>query len=91
MSNNGKRYSPEFKEQMFKLHQAGTSVYKLSSEYGIPTGTLYKWIKELKPVSIEDNQEISLKEYQAMQKRIRELEVENDILKKATAIFAKKQ
>jgi transposase len=32
-----------------------------------------------------------MKEYKALQKRMRELEIENEILKKATAIFAKRQ
>lgn len=29
-----------------------------------------------------------MKEYKALQKRMKELEIENEILKKATAIFA---
>jgi transposase len=32
-----------------------------------------------------------MKEYKALQKKIKELEIENEILKKATAIFAKNQ
>ena len=34
---------------------------------------------------------VSLKEFKALQKRMKELEIENEILKKATAIFAKNQ
>ena len=40
---------------------------------------------------MSDNKEITAKDYQVMQKRIAELEMENDILKKATAIFARKR
>jgi transposase len=32
-----------------------------------------------------------MKEYKALQKKMKELEIENEILKKATAIFAKNQ
>ena len=32
-----------------------------------------------------------MKEYKALQKKMKELEIEKEILKKATAIFAKKQ
>jgi transposase len=32
-----------------------------------------------------------MKEYRALQKKMKELEIENEILKKATAIFAKNQ
>lgn len=49
-SNKGKRYSEEFKQQMYELNQNGSPVYKLSTEYGIPTGAIYKWFSELKPI-----------------------------------------
>ena len=63
----------------------------MSSEYGIYDGTIYKWIKELKPTDhIDSDTPLNQKDIQAMQKRIRELEMENEILKKATAIFARK-
>jgi transposase len=32
-----------------------------------------------------------MKEYRALQKKMKELEIENEILKKATTIFAKNQ
>ena len=87
----GYRYPQEFKEQIYELYKAGQSVPKLSSEYGIPTGTIYKWISELKPFTTkEDGAKMNHQELQAMKKRIKELELENEILKKATAIFAKK-
>ena len=34
---------------------------------------------------------VTLKEYKALQKEIQRLKIENEILKKATAIFAKEQ
>ena len=43
------------------------------------------------PVINTGEETISLKEYKALQKKIKELEIENEILKKATAIFAKNQ
>ena len=88
MSKNGKRYSAEFKEQIVKLHEMGKKVYDLSHEYGISTVTIYKWIKESKPV-VEGG--ISKKEYEKMQKELQQLRMENEILKKATAIFARKE
>ena len=66
----------------------GKKVYELSSEYGISTVTIYKWIKEMRPVA---EGEISKKEYKKMQKELQQLRMENEILKKATAIFARKQ
>lgn len=89
--SKGYRYPQEFKEQIYELYKAGESVPKLSSEYGIPTGTIYKRISDLKPfTTTEEGAKINKKELVEMKKRIKELELENEILKKATAIFAKK-
>lgn len=49
---------------------------------GIPTGTIFKWIKELTPVVTEDGKTVTSKEVKALEKRIRELETENEIQKK---------
>ena len=87
MSSTGNRYSNEFKQQLVELFQSGQSVTKLSREYGIPTGTIYKWVKELTPVITEDGKSVTPKEVKVLEKRIKELEMENEILKKATAIF----
>jgi len=91
MSKNGIRYTDDFKQQIVDLYNSGQSVSKLSREYGVSTVTIYKWIKQHSPIKVADNKEITAKEYKAMQKRIAELEIENEILKKATAIFARKR
>ncbi len=91
MSRNGVRYSDEFKKQIVDLYNSGQSALELSREYGVTTATIYYWLKQHSPVKVTDDKEITAKEYQAMQKRIAELEMENEILKKATAIFARKR
>ena len=91
MSKNGIRYSEEFKQQIVDLYQAGSSVSYLNREYGVANVTIYKWIKELSKVPVSDTEAMSVKEYEKMKKRIAELEMENEILKKATAIFARKR
>ena len=91
MSKNGIRYSEEFKQQIVDLYRSGSSVTYLSREYGVANVTIYKWIKELSPVKVSEKEEITSKEYEKMKKRIAELEMENEILKKATAIFARKR
>ena len=85
-------YSQEFKQQIVDLHnQASKGISELSCEYGIPKSTISTWIKNLSPVQVSETENISIKEYKALQKKMKELEIENEILKKATAIFAKKQ
>lgn len=89
MSKNGTRYSEEFKQQIIELHKSGSSVSYLSREYGVTNVTIYKWLKEATPVKVSDEEAITSKEYEKMKKRIAQLEMENEILKKATAIFAR--
>lgn len=91
MSKNGIRYSEEFKQQIVDLYQAGSSVSYLSCEYGVANVTIYKWIKELSKVPVSNTEAMYIKGYEKMKKRIAELEIENEILKKATAIFARKR
>lgn len=90
MSKNSTRYTEEFKQQIIDLHRSGITVRSLSREYGVSTVTIYKWLKDLSPVEISSEESLTAKEFQAMKKRISQLEMENEILKKATAIFAKK-
>lgn len=88
---NSKRYPEEFKKQIVDLYNAGTPVAKLASEYGLIDQTIYKWIKLYSPITKTDEGEtISMKEYKELQKKMAQLEMENEILKKATAIFARK-
>ncbi len=91
MSKNGIRYTDEFKKQLVDLYQASSSASYLSREYGVSNVTIYKWIKELSPIKVSEEEEVTSKEYEKMKKRIAELEMENEILKKATAIFASKR
>lgn len=91
MSKNGTRYSEEFKQQIVDLYTSGSSVSYLSSEYGVSNVTIYSWIKQLSPIKLSEKEEINSKDYEKMKKRIAELEMENEILKKATAIFARKR
>jgi transposase len=74
------------------LYLSGKSVSELAEEYGLVEQTIYKWKKLYAPsIEVDENQTISMKEYKDLQKKMRELEMENEILKKATAIFARKQ
>ena len=42
-------------------------------------------------MKVSEEETVTLKEYKALQKEIQCLKIENEILKKATAIFAKEQ
>jgi transposase len=79
------KYSESFKEMIVLLANNGTKAKDLSSEYGISEATIYKWKK-----IIHKNAEtgINEKQMQTLRKEIKQLKLENEILKKAAAIFA---
>lgn len=80
MAKNQKKYTPEFKQQIVDLYGNGNySIPQLESEYGVSRSTLSGWIRRLSPIKVLENETISMKEYKALQKRIKDLEIENKI------------
>ena len=84
-------YTKDFIQTIIDLYNSGKSVTDLSVEYGIKKVTIYSWINQNKPTVRVDDEEISKSDIIALKKRIMKLEEENEILKKATAIFAKRK
>ena len=89
---NPKSYTPEFKQQIVELyHTGGISYPQLEREYGVNRSTISGWVKQLSPIKVSGEETVTLKEYKALQKENKHLQIENEILKQATAIFAKEQ
>ncbi|MDJ8930612.1 transposase [Clostridium perfringens] len=78
----GKKYTEDYKEMISDLYKSGMTISEISSEYGIAKSTINGWVKANKEIKISEDEVITLKEMA----RIKE---ENEILKKAMAIFAK--
>ena len=70
------------------LFKSGMSLAELSSEYGIAKSTINGWIKDVKEIKIDENEVMTLKEVKALRKEMARIKEENEILKKAMAIFA---
>ena len=85
------KYTKEFKETIVQLHESGKPVSELVKEYGVANQTIYKWIKLYGKYNTPNFENLSLHELQEMCKEMAKMKEENDILKKALAIFAKKQ
>ena len=79
-----RKYDQEFKKQAVKKYLDGQSVASISREIGVGENTIHKWKREI----LSENGEID-KEKLVMRKRIIELEMENEILKKAALIFSR--
>src|SRR5699024_9180047 len=87
---NGKSYSDDFRKMVADLYHSSQSVINLSSEYGVSEVTIYAWIKKMRPMELEDGSSVTPEDYAELKKQMLKLQQENEILKKATAIFAKK-
>ena len=91
--NRRAQYTLEFKQEAVRLVQAGQSIAAVARTLGIVDQTLFNWVKahrqgrltgaDSKPVSAE---QIELTRLRAENAR---LKMERDILKKATAYFAR--
>ena len=85
-----KRYTEEYKNTIVELYNSGKTLAELNSEYGLPNSTILTWVKKAEPIVVDNNKTITQADYQAMLKKMARIEEENEILKKAMAIFAKK-
>lgn len=84
----GRRYDQEYKDMIVELFKSGMSLAELSSEYGIAKSTINGWIKDVKEIKINENEVMTLKEVKKLKREIARIKEENEILKKAMAIFA---
>lgn len=89
----GKRYEESFKKETVKyITENNKSVAQVAREIDVNENTVYNWMKkygqepEIKSVQSFSSSEAELR---ALQKEMRELKEENDILKKAMHYFAK--
>lgn len=91
MGKRGTRYDQEFKQMIVDLYNTGDYTYSsLEGEYGIASATIQRWVKKFSPINPESEDSMSLDELRKLQKEMAKLKEENDILKKAMAILAKK-
>ena len=84
----GRRYDQEYRDMIVELFKSGMSLAELSSEYGIAKSTINGWIKDVKEIKVDENEVMTLKEVKALKKEMARIKKENEILKKAMAIFA---
>jgi transposase len=86
-------FSEEFKHQMVDLVGAGKSQSELCREYDLTPSTLRNWVKRINKSGsskIADNRTDEEKHLIELQKENKQLRMENDILKQAALIFARR-
>ena len=83
-------YAPEFRAEAVKrVRTSNESIAEIARDLGISVTGLRGWMSQARPqpeVVLTDDERSELKR---LRKQVRELQMERDILKKATAFFAK--
>lgn len=83
-------YAAEFRAEAVKrVRTSSESIAAIARDLGISETSLRGWISQTRPqpeVVLSDDERSELKR---LRKQVRELQMERDILKKATAFFAK--
>lgn len=86
-------YTEEQKKQLVSLYNHGKSRSELIREYDLTASALDRWIKRINETGSsreKDNRTPAEAELIRLQKEVRQLKMENDVLKQAALIFARK-
>ncbi len=87
-------YSKEFKLKMDQLRESETKRKDIISEYDLKSQTFDRWLKEYRNPTDENNPGIKLRDEQKriaeLERQLRSVERERDILKDAALILGKK-
>ena len=85
-----RRFSPEFKAEAVRLVTATDEpISKIARELGVTAPSLHAWVKAAQSRARTPLTEDERSELQRLRRDIRRVEMERDILKKATAFFAR--
>jgi len=86
-------FTSEFKNQMVQLFQNGKSKSDLVREYNLTPSALDRWISQANNAGSfkeKDNRTDAENELIELHKKVKKLEMENDILKQAALIMGRK-
>jgi transposase len=86
-----RQFTPEFKAEAVRMAaQSSDSLAKIARDLGMSGGTLCKWVlKAEHPATADTLSESERTELLRLRRENRQLQIERDILKKATAFFAR--
>ncbi len=92
MSSPHRVYTEEFKREAVRLsYESGLTIIEVASDLGIGRSTLNTWRREFRDDDspVATSEESSEKELSRLRRENQILRAERDLLKKATAFFAK--
>jgi len=83
-------YTPEFKAEAVRLARTSSApLTAIARDLGVSAWSLRAWVKAATAPSSPPLKEAERLELQRLRREVRELRMEREILKKATAFFAK--
>ncbi len=89
-----KSYKENFKKQIVKIYNQGNHSYKeLSDQYGIAPSTMRQWViryNNTRSFNAVDNRSDEEKRIIELESKVKQLEMENDILKQAALLLGKR-
>ena len=89
MAKPRRKYDEEFKKRAVRMtYQENRTVQSTAEGLGIHPSVLQRWRTRYGETGEKTATALQQDELRVMQRRIRELEEENDLLKKASAYFA---
>lgn len=92
MNKERRQYDEEFKKRAVQLsYHPDRTVQSVVESLGITHSMIYRWRKKYTETGEKTDEFVQTEAERQLRKRIAELEEENEILKKASAYFAKHQ
>lgn len=80
------KYDQSFKKTIIELLESGKTVKELTKEYGVSQASIHRWNIELTtPLKVQEESA----RIKALEKELKNVKLERDILKKAVSIFSK--
>ena len=87
-----RKYDADFKAKVLKMVASGQSVAYVSQALGVSENLIYRWKQKTKgkeKAAFQDGSTSLSIENQQLKERVRQLEIEREILKRALAIFSR--
>jgi transposase len=87
LNKTNTKYSDDFKRGIVSLYKNGRTLRQIHAEYGVSLSAAARWVKAYSEVQIDEDTILTTQQIKQLQKEKLRLQEENDILKKALAIF----
>jgi transposase len=85
-----RRFSPEFRAEAVRLvHETNESLTKIARDLGVSRKSLSEWVTAVRPPARDPVSDDERQELVQLRRENQQLRMERDLLKKATAFFAR--